>query len=232
MQERTLHAVPRPVILLLALGLCLQIGWHFIQPAPQAHAEDLQTPPSVAALHLAGMGDPIPLARTLMISLQAYDTQPGIGISYRNLDYAKVEVWLERILELDPRGQYPLFAASRVFGAVEDPLRQRRMFDFVYRQFLLDPNRRWQWLAHAAVMTKHRLHDLPLARQYARAIRERAVADDIPSWAKQMEIFILEDMNELESAKILIGALLQSGKITHPGEYRFLAEELEKLEKH
>ncbi|MBS4096329.1 MAG: hypothetical protein KGZ83_05760 [Sulfuricella sp.] len=231
MRERPLSTVPWPVLWLLMLGFCLQIAWHFSQPKPQARAEDLLPPPTIAALHLVSLGDPIPLARALMLNLQAFDTQPGIGLSYRQLDFAKVEGWLERILELDPRGQYPLMVASKVFGSVNEPSRQRRMFEFVYHQFLLDPDNRWPWLAHAAVMAKHRLHDLPLARKYARAIREHATGDNVPSWAKQMEIFILEDMNELESAKILLGGLLKSGKITDPGEMYFLMEELKRLER-
>jgi hypothetical protein len=45
-----------------------------------------------------------------------------------------------------------------------------------------------------------------------------------------MEIFILEDMNELEAAKIMIGGLLLSGKISDPAELRFLKQRLEELE--
>jgi hypothetical protein len=105
------------------------------------------------------------------------------------------------------------------------------MAEFVYQQFLLDPNRRWPWLAHVAIMAKHRLKDLPLALKYSRAMRERATARDVPHWAQQMEIFILEDMNELESAKILIGGLLESGQITDKNEGYFLSQRLKELEK-
>lgn len=230
MREKPLSAVPKPVLLLLAIGFCLQVAWHIAQPKPQARAEDLPSPPSIVALQLASFGDPLPVARALMLHLQAFDIQPGIGLSFRKLNYDRVEEWLLRILELDPTGQYPLLMASRVYGAVEDPAKERQMLDFVYERFLEDPNNRWQWLAHAAVMAKHRLHDLPLARKYARAIRENAHAGTVPNWAKQMEIFILEDMNELESAKILLGGLIHSGKITDPLEFRFLNEELKKLE--
>ena len=45
-----------------------------------------------------------------------------------------------------------------------------------------------------------------------------------------MEIFILEDMNELEAAKIMLGGLLASGRITDPAEAKFLKERLEALE--
>jgi hypothetical protein len=97
---------------------------------------------------------------------------------------------------------------------------------------MLDPDRRWPWLANAALIAKHQLKDLPLARKYAQAIRLQATGQDVPDWAKQMEIFILQDMNELESAKVLIGGLLHSGQITDPNEIRFLQEKLDALERH
>jgi hypothetical protein len=45
-----------------------------------------------------------------------------------------------------------------------------------------------------------------------------------------MEIFILEDLNELQAARVLIGSLLQSGSLDDPAELRFLKERLEELE--
>jgi hypothetical protein len=95
---------------------------------------------------------------------------------------------------------------------------------------MLDPDRRWPWLAHATAIAKHRLHDLPLALRYARAIQRNAVGDKVPLWAKQMEIFILEDMNELETARLIIGGYIQSGTIKDPAELRFLDERLKQLE--
>jgi hypothetical protein len=100
----------------------------------------------------------------------------------------------------------------------------------VYREFLRDPNRRWPWLAHAALLAKHRLGDLALARRYAAAIDRHTTDPTVPLWARQMEIFILEDMNELEAAKIMIGGQLLSGKINDPAELRFLKERLDELE--
>ena len=41
-----------------------------------------------------------------------------------------------------------------------------------------------------------------------------------------MEIFILEDMNELEAARVMIGGLLESGKVHDPAEVRFLRQRL------
>jgi len=230
MSQRSIAAVPRGVLALLALGLAAQIGVKAAAPAPRAAAEDLPPAPSTAALRLASFGDSVALGKTLMLYLQAFDYQSGSKVPYRDLDYDRLEAWLARILELDPRGQYPLLAASRLYAEVPVEAKQRSMLEFVYRQFLLDPVRRWPWLAHATALAKHRLHDLPLALRYARAIQRYAVGDDVPLWAKQMEIFILEDMNELQTARLIIGGYLQSGTVKDPAELRFLDEHLKQLE--
>ena len=230
MPERPVSQVPRLVLALLAAALAAQVGWKAVSPSLPARADELPAAPGVAALRLASFGDPIALAKVLMLYLQAFDFQSGSKVPYRDLDYAKLEAWLSRILELDPQGQYPLLAASRLYAEVPVESKQRSMLEFIYAEFLLDPNRRWPWLAHAAVIAKHRLRDLPLALRYAAAIQRHVTAGNVPLWARQMEVFILEDMNELEAARILIGGYLQSGKVNDPAELRFLDQRLKELE--
>jgi hypothetical protein len=218
------------VVSLLVLGLAAQIALRASAPAPTARAEDLPSAPSAGVLRLASFGDPVALAKGLMLYLQAFDYQSGSKVPYHDLDYDRLEAWLARVLELDPLAQYPLMAASRLYAEVPDESKQRSMLEFIYRQFLIDPNRRWPWLAHATALAKHRLHDLPLALRYARAIQQRAVAANVPLWARQMEAFILEDMDELETARLIIGGYIQSGDVKDPGELRFLEERLKALE--
>jgi hypothetical protein len=222
-------AVPRVVLAALALTLVLQILWQASRPPARAHARDLPPAPSLAALQLAALGEPVALSKAAMLYVQGFDEQAGISIAWRELDYVKVAAWLQRVLELDPRGQYPLLAASEVYGAVSDPARARLMLDFVYARFQEDPNRRWPWLAHAALVAKHRLHDLPLARRYAQAIRLQATSAQVPPWARELEVFILEDQNELDAARQLIGGLLRGGQITDPHELKFLSGRLDQL---
>jgi hypothetical protein len=228
-RERRLSAVPGPVRLALIGGLLAQLSWHGLRPAPTAVASALPAPPSLAALRLASLGDAPVAARLLSLWLQAFDYQPGISIPFRNLDYGRVTAWLGRLLELDPRTQYPLLAASRQYAEVQDQARQRQMLEFVYQQFMIDPEHRWPWLAHAAIVAKHRLKDLPLALRYARAVTEKAVGPGVPAWARDMTIVVLEDMGELESARLLVGGLLASGQIKDPHEVRFLNRKLEEL---
>jgi hypothetical protein len=228
--ERPLSHVPRPVLALLAAGLVLQIGLHAALPQPRATAPDLLPPPATPLLRLASLGEPVALAKILMLQLQAFDYQSGTRVPYRELDYARVEAWLARILELDPLGQYPLLAASRLYAEVPDETRQRRMLDFVYRAYLGDPNRRWPWLAHATFLAKHRLNDMTLALKYAAALQQHTTSKDVPAWVVTMEVFIREDMNELETARMMIGGLLASGRITDRGELNFLDGRLREIE--
>ena len=159
-----------------------------------------------------------------MLYVQSFELGP-------KLDYSRLIGWLRAVLALDPRGQYPLCSAARVYAEIPDPQRARQMLEFIHEQYLLDPNRRWPWLAHAALLAKHRLHDLPLARRYAADIDRHTTAADVPLWARQMEVFILEDMNELDAARILLGGLLASGKVLDADEARFLRQKLEELER-
>jgi hypothetical protein len=222
MEQRPLAAVPAWLWVLLAAALGAQLAWQAARGAARPIAADLPPPPSAQALRLASFGEAEALARLGMLYLQSFDM--------RELDYARLRGWLGALLELDPRSQYPLFAAARIYAEHADAARSRAMLEFVYQQFLLDPNRRWPWLAHGALLAKHRLKDLPLARRYAAAVDRHTSAADVPLWARQMEIFILEELNEFEAAKIMLGGMLASGAVRDPEEARFLKERLDELE--
>jgi hypothetical protein len=213
----------RWILALLALSLAAQIAWQALRGSPSDSATELPPAPSAPALRLAGFGESEAAARLSVLYLQSFDVQA--------VDYRRLLAWLNVVLELDPRSQYPLFLAARVYAENADAGRSRMALQFVYEAFLEDPNRRWPWLAHGALLAKHRLKDLELARRYAQALERRTTSRDIPLWARQMEIFILEDMNELEAARIMLGGLIESGTVTDPAELRFLKQRLEEMEK-
>jgi len=229
-EQRPVRDVPAWLWGALFAALAAQLAWQATRLPGAPAAVDLPPAPRPEALRLASFGEPEATARLAMLYLQSFDLGGANTLPYQKLDYARLIDWLGAILALDPRSDYPLFSAARVYAEVPDPARSRAMLEFVYREFLRDPDRRWQWLAHAALLAKHWLHDLPLALRYATAIDEKTSAPDVPSWARQMHVFILEDMNELEAAKILLGGLLASGKITDPAEARFLRQRLDELE--
>ena len=228
--QRPLAEVPGWLWALFAALLAAQIAGQALRGRPALGGSDLPPPPSATALRLASFGEAAAAARLELLYLQAFDLGGGNELPYQKLDYGRLIGWLRTALELDPRSEYPLFLAARVYTEIPDPARIRRMLEFVEEAFRVDPDHRWQWLAHAALLAKHRLKDLPLARRYAAEIDRLATSPEVPAWARQMEVFILEDMNELDAAKVLLGGLLSSGKIRDEAEARYLQQRLEELE--
>lgn len=229
--ERPVSALPRWLLWSLALALLAQVLLALAPEARQRNAFNLPPPPSGSVLRAAAFGEPAALSRLAMLWLQSFDSGATNRTHYRDLDYGRLTGWLGAIQDLDPRSHYPLFAAARIYAEVPDPARARLMLEFVYREYLKAPQQRWPALAHGALLAKHRLQDLPLARRYAAAIQAVAQDPGVPLWAKQMEVFILEDMNELEAARIMLGGMLAAGQVTDPGERRFLQGRLEELER-
>jgi hypothetical protein len=228
--ERPVAAVPGWILALLAASLVLQVSWRSMWGADAPSAADLPPAPTPQVLRLVALGEPAALARLAMVWLQAFDARAGNATPYQSLDYGRLVGWLGAILATDPRSNYPLFAAARIYAENEDAAKARRMCEFVFDAFGADPNRRWPSLAQAALIAKHRLHDLPLARRYASALQRLTTDPTVPSWARQMEVFILEDMDELEAAKVMLGGLLATGRIRDAEERRFLQGRLEELE--
>jgi hypothetical protein len=229
-RQRAVSVVPRWVLLLLTACLSIQIAWKSQTRPGMPGAEDLPLPPGPRALRIAALGEPATLARLAMLYLQSFDYHGSNALPYRKLDYDRLVDWLASIQALDPLSQYPLFAAARIYAEVPDPARQRKMLEFIYSEFKSDPNRRWPWAAHAALVAKHRLKDLPLALKYAESIDRLTTATDIPLWAKQMTVFILEDMNELNAARVMLGGLLATGRIQDARERQFLERRLKQME--
>jgi hypothetical protein len=226
--ERPVAAVPAWILCLLVASILAQVASRPARPA--ATASDLPPAPTARALQISSLGETAALARLSMVWLLSFDSRGDNAIPYQKLDYERLQGWLRSILETDPRSGFPLFAAARVYADNPDPAKARRMFDFIYAEFERDPNRRWPALAHAALLAKHRLNDLPLALRYAGALQRRVTDPTVPGWARQMEIFILEDMNELEAAKVMLGGLLATGRIRDPEEKRFLQGRLAEIE--
>lgn len=214
----------------LGLTLGLQLLAHALAPPPHAQAEALAPPPGLPLARVLALGDDSALGRAMMLGLQAYDVQPGISLPLRSLDYTQVIAWLRLVIDLNPRSQYALLSAARLYAEVPDPQRSRQMLDFIHQAFLEDPDRRWPWLAHAVVLARHRLNDRALALYYARELRLHVRDPAVPHWATQMEALALADLGQREAARVLLGGLLASGSIREPHERHFLIERLQALD--
>jgi hypothetical protein len=171
-----------------------------------------------------------PLAAYAMnIYIQTFDSQAQKSLGIRTLDHSAIRQWLAQAIDLNPQSSYSLLLASRVYASAANPSDARKTLEFVHEHFLKSPNQNWPWLAHAVHVARYELRDLELAKRYARSIALHATSTDIPSWATQLEVFILEANNELDAARQLLGSLINSGHIKDDAELLFLASRLKQL---
>ncbi|MBF0181826.1 MAG: hypothetical protein HQM03_17555 [Magnetococcales bacterium] len=198
----------------MVLAMASLIAWRLVAAPHPASLEDYPRPPAPAALRLTTLGDPRAGALFWMLWLQTFDDQAGVTASFKKMDFAHLTAWLERILALDPGSEYPLLMATRVYGAVLDPGRQRLMIDFVGRAFRDAPERRWQWQALAAVQARHGLGDRQLALTLVEELEQRVPARQLPFWVRGLHVIILREGNEIEAAKRLMELMARDGGLT------------------
>ncbi len=225
-RERPWHEVPQfwRYVMLVVLLLQLLVGTY--RPRPSADASALPQPPGVAWVRLSTLDEPQAAASVLMLYLQAFDHQSDRSLPFSRLDYGRLTSWLDRLVELNPRADAPLLAATQVYSAVNDPVRQRRMLEFVHRQSLRDPVRRWHWLALAIIQAQHRLGDVALARQWGRDLRLATREGQVPAWVRQLDLFTYEGADEQQQAKVLLGGVVAAGEIRDERELAFLIDRL------
>ena len=229
LDQRPLSAVSPWIKLLLLSCLVLQIFWHDHHKRLVIRSEPLPTAPSIQILEVLSFGEPEVLSRILTLWLQAFDNQSGVSLPFTHLDYAELTGWLQVISDLDPDSQYPFFSASYLYSQVDNRSQQIQILNFIRHNFLLKPNHRWRWMAHATLFARHRLNDLALATKYAALLRKKANGKNVPHWAQQMEITLLEAQGEYQSARLFIGGLLDNEQITDPHELYFLNQRLKSL---
>lgn len=190
----------------------------------------LPQPVEASDLRVLTVGEAAVAAKMLGFWLLSYDTRAGQIIPFEDLNYEYLAGWLTTISELDPLSDYSSMVAAGVFIDVKDKQRKLRMIKLVRQRFLDDPEVHWRWMAQAVMLSKYRLHDLPLALSLAKNLREASAGTDIPFWAREMQAYLLHDMGELEAALLLFKAMIEEGSITDPDEVRFLESRILELE--
>lgn len=231
-EYQPLGVVPRWLWVLAAAALVLQLLFHFqVQGAAQVDRRglELQPPPSAGVLQAMALGDPLVLGRVLMLNLQAFDNQQGESISFYELNYDILGQWLDRIVALDEKAEYPHFSAAKIYTSVLNNKQVRIMIEWVRRHFANAPDARWEWMAHAAHMAQYTLEDRALARALAEELHRLTTPGKVPGWSRQMGVFFLENGSEYEASAAMLANLLDTGEVDDPNEFKFLLTRLEDI---
>jgi hypothetical protein len=183
---------------------------------------DLETPPRLELMRAASLGEDSFAGYLVALFLQNFNVSLGRATPVAAMDRSAVIRWLDLSTALDGDSRYPLLLAARHFAETGTPEQRRRMLDWIYQRFQERPNERWPWLVHAVFAARHGLHDQPLAKTYAAALRTRVTDPKAPSWVAQMDLLLRADLGETEDARTILAGLIDAGQIRSPGELKFL----------
>ncbi len=233
MQIKQRKMTQLPVLLQVGflLFFCIQITFHQLNyKISDAHYRHLNEPLEVELYRAISFGSDKLLSYLLLIRLQLHDNQKGQHVNYRHLDYALLSDWLMTLYDLNPDSDYPGFLASRVYSNVQDKSKIRQMIHVVEMLFDKNPERHWRRMTEVCLLMKHKLNDLDSALTIAEKIAKLPSTIKIPYWARDMKLVLLDELNQYESAQLLISSMLQSGSVTDHDELRFLRDRLLKIQ--
>jgi hypothetical protein len=214
----------------LAAAALVQAAFSASVPREWRPDRSIGPPPDARVAAVASLGETRGAAYGLALVLQGFDTQAGEQQRLRELDHDATAAWLARIGTLAPATGYDAYLATRIYADVMPAPVLRRVLEHVHDRFLESPDANWSSLVHAVWIAAHPLADRPLAARFARALRERA-GPAVPQWARELQGLVAADLDELESARALVGALHSSGATGDAREQQRLAERLRALER-
>ncbi len=230
-QHRKIRQVPVYFLWMFLIFFIGQVFYHHnYNDSSGAAYKQLKAPLESGFYKAISFGSDKLLSYLLLMGVQLHDNQKGMHVSYRHLDYVLLRDWLLTIEKINPNSDYPAFLASRVYSHVDDKAKIKMMVDVIEKLFKKNPQKHWRRMTEACLLLKHQLNDLPAALKVAEQIADLPKSMNLPFWARDMKLVLMDELNQFESAQLLISSMLQSGEITDQDELRFLQARLLKIQ--
>ena len=230
-RTRAFSQLPRWLYIGCVISVLAQSALHYISKVDSENNYQPLKPPATAELYRnISMGSDRLIAYLLILKVQLHDSQSGRHINYRYLDFNVLKKWLLTVSQINPGSEYPAFLASRVYSSVTDKGKIQVLIDVIQELFQQNPAIHWRRMTEATLLAKHQLKDLPQALKLAEQVSSIPKEFDLPFWARDMKLILMDELGEKESAIILISSMLQSGEIHDNDEKHFLQSRLLKIQ--
>lgn len=213
----------KPVYILCFLIFLLNCAFWTQSRPMQAEWANVPPPPGEAGASLMTLGDPQLAYRMTGLMLQNFGDTGGRTTPLQDYNYEHLGLWFYRADQLDPISNHVPLLAAYYFGATQDPSMLGPVIDYLAHVGRRGADQKWRWLGQAIHLARFRMEDTDLALELA---HELAGLDepDMPGWARQMPVFILNAQGDRESAyDFMVGVLREEAENMHPNEVNFMA---------
>ena len=163
--------------------------------------------------------------RFLGLALQNFGEMGIYNIPLKDYNYNDLRDWFFLLNSLDPVSDHVPMLAANYFGGTSVPEQAAEVVKYLNVIGSIPVGQKWRWLAHASYLAQHKVGDLELALKYAYGLQkmsEERPELDMPQWARQMPVFILNNRGEKEASRKLMENLIVTEKNIHPTEVNFM----------
>ncbi len=180
-------------------------------------------PSKIGAMSMT-LGDKEFSYRTLALMLQNFGEMGRDTTPLKDYNYDKLHDWFFLLHELDPIADHVPMLAAHYFGGTVVPYQSSKVVSYLSVAGKIRAPEKWRWLAQAAYLAQHRMHNLDEALKYAYQLQRlsRDYSIDMPQWARQMPVFVLNNRGEKAASRALMENLLVTEKNMHPTEINYM----------
>jgi hypothetical protein len=190
----------------LIIALLAQITfWHSVKDIkPNLKiTPEIPTPNQTEAFSL---GDHQAYFRLKTLDLQMAGDTFGRTTALKDYNFPLLKEWFFFLDTLDSKSNFAPSIAAYYFSRTQNPPDVIYTLDYLEAHADKDPSTKWWWYSQAIYLANSVLGDKERALQIAKKLR--VAEGDLPLWARQMEVFIQEDLGNKDTAEAIMCEVL------------------------
>jgi hypothetical protein len=168
-------------------------------------------PPTKTEIEALSFGDKQFFYRKLAFTLQNAGDKFGHYTNFTQHDYYKLRRWFEALDNIDKKSQYIPYMAAYYYSIVKDTERSKIIAEYITNYAKKDPQQHWRLLTTAAYIY---YKEVGKSNKKIEEIGEILLKQNIPTWAKTLAAFYLEDSGDICNAYKLIIKISQDEILT------------------
>jgi hypothetical protein len=209
---------------LFCLVLIFNIGYWYKTRDLRTQWANVPPVTSQSALERMSLSDPQFSYRVMAVFLQNFGSTGGRDQHFSLYDYGRLADWMRLGVALDQRSNLMPALAAYYYGAVNHHDNFRAIVDFLAEVGHQPGPQKWRWLAHAVYLARYQMQDLNYALQLAEKLAGLP-RDDLPFWARQMPVFVMNAQGDKQAAYTLMMSVLGTeAQNLNPTEVRFIRD--------